>query len=339
MKTSVSMPVKNFPRLVSDIGGTNARFAIEIAPYQYENQQTLSCLDFECLSDAVTFYLSNTGYLGQIKHGALAVPSPIVDDILFMMNNPWNNSSMSEEKAKLNFETLIFINDFHALALAIPHLPKNELVQFGGEANHNSTLPISIIGAGTGLGMATLVQHPNKVDYLAVPAEGGRSTFAAVTTEEFEIWQYVHKNFHHVSVERIVSGPGLQLTYEALCHIHRIPLPKVLPDPSEITKRAIEHSDYISIKALEHFCRILGTVSSNFVCMTNALTGVYIGGGIIPKILDFFLKSDFRWRFEDKGRYRQFLSKVPAYIIMSQYPAMYGSSYALDTYLEKGYIP
>ena len=327
-----------YPRLVSDIGGTNARFAIEFAPMQYDHTKILAVKEYKSLSEAIKQYLNAVGH-NDIKYGVLSVPSPIVDDTLFMVNSTWHLSSIQKTRDQLSFESLLFLNDFHSLSLSIPHLDRMQIVQYGGIVdNRHLVYPVSLIGPGTGLGMATLIKHPGEDQYLSVTAEGGRSSFAAVTEEEFEIWKFIHKRFHHVSIERIVSGSGLQVLYEALCAIKSQPIKK-LPTPSEITGMAIHDSDFLCIQVLEHFCRILGTIASNQVCMANAFGGVYIGGGIIPKILEFFLKSDFRCRFEDKGRFRPYLAKIPVFIIMQEYPAFLGASYALDTYLNKGFIP
>lgn len=326
-----------FPRLVSDIGGTNARFAIEVAPYVYEHIRTLSCNNFATLAEAINSYLATTGY-DQIKHAALAVPSPIIDDTLFMVNSPWHLSSMAKTQLDAKLDSLIFLNDFHALALSIPHIPKDKLVQVGGmEADPHK--PICIIGPGTGLGMATLMKHPLENEFFAIPAEGGRSSFVAVTEEEFELWTFCHRRFHHVSMERFLSGPGLQIIYEAVCNIKNIPINSNIPTPGEITERGVNNTCFICKQTVDHFCRILGTAASNLACITNSFGGVYIGGGIVPKILDYFIASDFRSRFEDKGRYRSYLEKMPIYVIIHEYPAMLGSSYALDTYLSKHYIP
>lgn len=326
----------NFPRLVSDIGGTHARFSIETAPYIYQNTKTLICKDYPTLAEAIKNYLKTVGY-PEIQHAALAIPSPIVDDILFMVNSPWHLSSMRKTQEDTGFKSLIFLNDFHALALSIPYIPKDELFKIGG-LEPNRQKPIAIIGPGTGLGMATLIKHPKHDEYFAIPAEGGRSSFTAVSKQEFELWQFVHERFHHVSAERLISGPGIQLIYEALCHIRNIDIHE-LPPPDKITEKAINNTCEISKETLEHFCRLLGTITSNLACITSSFGGVYIGGGIIPKILDFFIKSDFTKRFVDKGRYRPYLEKMPIYVITHDYPAMLGSSYALDTYLTKQYIP
>lgn len=328
----------NYPRLVSDIGGTNARFALEVAPQQYEQIMVLKSQDYNTLSGLIKGYLKLIGNKN-IKYAILSVPSPIVDDVLFMVNTPWHLSSIQKTKQALSFEQLLFVNDFHSLSLSIPFLDRLQLVQYGGIVdNRHLVYPVSLLGPGTGLGVATLIKHPQQDQYFSLTAEGGRSSFTAVTEEEFEVWKFIHKRFHHVSIERILSGSGLQLLYEALSNIKNQNI-KILPTAEEISNQAIDKNDFLCIQVLEHFCRILGTVASNQVCMTNSFGGLYIGGGIIPKILDFFLKSDFRCRFEDKGRFRPYLAKIPVFIIMQQYPAFLGASYALDTYLNKGFLP
>ncbi|MDD3266173.1 MAG: glucokinase [Burkholderiales bacterium] len=326
-----------FPRLVSDIGGTNARFAIEVAPYIYEDIKTYQCNDYKTLAEAITTYLITTSHT-DIKHAALAVPSPIVDDTLFMVNSPWHLSSMSQTQKDAKLDSLIFLNDFHALALSIPHIPADGVIKIAGTET-NRGKPIAIIGPGTGLGMATLIKHPINEEYFAIPAEGGRSSFVAVSEEEFDLWNFCHRRFHHVSTERMLSGPGLQLIYEAVCSINNIAIENNIPTPNQITERGINNTCFICKQTIDHFCRIFGTFTSNLACITSSFGGIYIGGGIIPQILDYFMQSDFLNRFYDKGRYRSYLEKMPIYVITHKYPAMLGSSYALDTYLNKQYIP
>ena len=327
---------KSFPRLIADIGGTNARFSIEVSPYTYVSTIVLECNKYKTLADAVTEYLESVNMIGKVHHAALALPAPEVDDTLFMVNSPWHGQSISKTKKETGLDSILFLNDFHALALAIPNIPKENLVRIGGTDEPDTTKPIAIIGPGTGLGMASLIKHPVE-GYYSIPAEGGRSSFPAVNQEEVELWAYLHKRFNHVSVERFLSGPGLQLIYEAICEFKRINI-KSIPKPSEITELG-QKGNLVCKRTLEIFCRILGTVASNHAVMINAFGGVYIGGGIVPRILDFFITSDFRSRFEDKGRYRHYLAKMPVYVITDKFPAFLGASYALDVYLNKGYIP
>lgn len=327
----------NFPRLIADIGGTNARLSIETANFKYEHQIVLPCKQFNSLVEIINYYLNETKLTNKILAVSLALPAPEFADIVSMVNSPWQSFSISKIKEQLGIKNFIILNDWHALALSIPFINKTELVQVGGLSEPDDRKPIAAIGPGTGLGMASLLKTP-KNEYFAIPAEGGRSSFPPVNEEELELWKFAHKRFSHVSAERFLSGPGLQLIYEGLCEIHDRKILS-LPNPKEISKYGIDGSCFISQKTINIFCGMLGTVASNLAVMINSFGGFYIGGGIVPQMLDFFLKSNFRSRFEDKGRYRPFLVQMPVFVIMNEFPAFLGASYALDTYLNKNYIP
>lgn len=332
------MSSNNFPRLIADIGGTNARFSIETAPYTYSLTQVLECKKFPTLAQAGNHYLDSINMKGKVHHAALALPVPTADDTLNMFNSPWSGQSMSKAFREMGMESGIFLNDFHALALGVPHIDKNNLIRIGGSEEPNPTKPIAIIGPGTGLGMATLIRHPKTKEYLAIPAEGGRSSFPPANDEEIELWKFVHRRFSHVSAERFLCGAGLTLIYEALCHIEDKTI-EALPTPAEITEKGLKGTDWICTRTIEVFCRMLGTVASNLAVTVNSFGGVYIGGGVIPRILEYFKTSDFRGRFEAKGRYHTFLAKMPVYVITDPFPAFLGASYALDVYINQGYIP
>lgn len=325
----------SYPRLVADIGGTNARFSLEVEQYTYKHTKVLACKDYASLVEAAKTYLHGIG-IDHVEYAGLALPTPIVGDHVYMVNNPWHTFSIEETKKQLGLKNIVFLNDFHALALSIPHLGEEHLAKVGG-LEIDPYKPRGIIGPGTGLGVATLVRHPHG-EYLAVPAEGGHSTFTPANLEEMELWQFVHRRFSHVSFERFVSGPGLQLIFEAVSHQKRYDFEQ-LPSPAEITRKAINHECWISQVSLDHFCRMLGTMASNLAITTNAFGGIYIGGGVVPKILDYFKQSDFRCRFEDKGRLRKYLEKIPTYVITHEFPAFLGVSYALDTIINQGYLP
>ncbi|HLX53654.1 MAG TPA: glucokinase [Aquella sp.] len=327
----------NFPRLISDIGGTNARFSLEVKPFEYESTKVFACRDFKTLSDVINEYLQQIGMKGKVKNAALALPTPVVDDSIFMVNSPWQTFSQSQTRTETGFENLIFLNDWHAMALSVPHIGEEHLVRVGGTDNPDVSKPKLVIGPGTGLGMASLIRHPLG-EYLAIASECGRSSFPPVNEEEIELWNFVKKRFSHVSAERFLSGPGLQLIYEGLCNIHNKEI-NILPNPAEITQKGVLGEDWLCKQTVDIFCRMFGTVTSNLAVMLNSFGGVYIGGGIIPKMLDYFIRSEFRSRFEDKGRYRPFLVKMPIYVITHELPAFLGSSHAMESYLSKGYIP
>jgi len=328
-------PANSYPRLIADIGGTNARFSLETRPFHYEQTKTVECKNYLTLAQCVLEYIAHVNM--QIHHIALSLPGQIIDDTLFMINNPWHGQSIQKTRQKTGMNNFIVLNDWHALALSIPYIPRNHLTQVGGTDEPDMNKPIIVIGPGTGLGMATLIKHPIE-GFFAIASEGARSSFSPVNQEEIELWQFIHNRFNHVSVERFLSGPGLQLIYEALCSQQCIPITR-LPTPAAITEMGITGTNLLCKRTLDIFCRILGTVASNLAVIVNAFGGVYIGGGIVPKILNYFTTSGFRCRFEDKGRFRPLLEKIPVYVIIEEFPAFLGASYALETYLTKGYIP
>jgi glucokinase len=331
--------MNQFPRLITDIGGTNARFTIETAPYKYESTQVLQSIDYPNLIAATNDYLQQVKHVNTVKSMAVVVPSPIFEDTINMVNNPWKSFSMNHFKQQMKFDNMIFLNDFHALALSLPMIDKAQLVQVGGNSETILENKIqAVIGPGTGLGSAFLYQHPQTGEYLALSSEAGRLSFAPGNEEESYLWNFAHKRYQHVSTERFLSGSGLQLIYQALCEKSGKMITK-LPLPYEITQQGIDGGDFIAHRTIEIFCRMLGTAASNLAVVTNSFGGVYIGGGIIPKMLDFFVKSSFRGRFENKGRYHWLLSRIPVYVIIEEFPAFSGASYALNTYINKKYIP
>ena len=331
----------DFPRLIADIGGTNARFGLETRPFVYENIQVLACSDYPSLAAAATAYLSQSGITNKIQNSAIAVPAPVVDDVVTMVNNPWKTFSIKNTRKELSgigIKNVLFLNDWHAMALAIPHIDQSKLVRIGGSREPHDAYPKAVIGPGTGIGMATLFKHPHTKEFFGISSEGGRCSFSPTTEEEVSLWRFAHKRFSHVSVERFVSGPGLELIYEALCHLENIPIQRI-PTAAEITTQGIHSEDLICKRVVDLFCRMFGTYTANFAAQINAFGGIYIGGGIVPQILDYFVNSEFRSRFEAKGRYQPFLQKMPIYVILDKFPAFLGASYALDTYLTKSYVP
>ena len=325
-----------FPRLVADIGGTYARLSIEKAPFEFHNKTVLKCADYTTFAELFEIYINSLNLNGRIIAASIAIPSPVIDDYLFMINSPWEKVSITEIKNKLKIKHIIFLNDFHALALSLPFISNDNLISLSDDFNHQDK-PKVVIGPGTGLGMATLLKHPI-TSYCALSAEGGRSTFTPVDDIEIELLKIARNDFNHVSVERFVSGPGIKYIYNCISKLENNRNYKDL-STSEISLLAINNQDDFALKTLHIFCNMLGTISSNLAVMTNAFGGVYIGGGVIPKILDFFLKSNFRNRFISKGRYEVYLSQIPISVIIDKYAAFLGASYALDTYLKENYIP
>ncbi|OSI13390.1 glucokinase [Neisseria canis] len=316
-----------WPRLVADIGGTNARFALETAPQKIEKVEVLPCNDYDTVVDAIKEYLSRVDN-PTVKHAAIAIANPIVGDWVQMTNHHWAFSIETTRQA-LHLETLLFLNDFTAQALAITKMDSEKLVQIGGSSPIPNA-PKAVLGPGTGLGVSGLIPNGNNT-YTALAGEGGHVSFAPFDDAEMLIWQYAKKKFGHVSAERFLSGAGLMLIYESLSAREGLKPQKLTP--SGISERALSGTSPLCRLTLDIFCAMLGTVSSNLALTLGARGGVYLCGGIIPRFIDYFKNSPFRNRFESKGRFDAYLAAIPVYIVLADYPGISGAAVALENEL------
>ncbi len=311
-------------RLIADIGGTNARFALLRGADSYA-EQVLACVDFPDIVAATEHYLAMVGAAAPADRpveAAVAIAGPVTGDLIRMTNHVWQFSAAGMRR-QLRLERLIFMNDFTALALSIRHLPQAELRAIG-VGRPLAGAPIALIGPGTGLGVSGLV--PAVGHWVPLQGEGGHVTLSVMTERELAILAVLRREFSHVSAERVLSGPGLVNLYQALCTLEKI-APEALTPP-EITQRALAGSCRICLEAVSTFCALLGTLAGNLVLTLGALGGVYIGGGIVPQLGQLFVNSRFRDRFEDKGRYASFLADVPAYVINTRLPAFIGLAHS-----------
>lgn len=317
-------PYADGPRLLADIGGTNARFALEFGPAQLDAIEVLACDDYPTLAEALHAYLARPApasrLCGPLRHAALAIANPITGDLVRMTNHHWEFSIEALRQA-CGFDTLIVANDFTALARALPHLTADQKVQVGGGAPVPNT-PLGLVGAGTGLGVSGLI--PCKSSWTALLSEGGHVTFSPVNELEVAILHYAWREFEHVSAERLLSGDGIVLLYRALAS-HEGVADEGLDAP-EISRRALAAESSLCMRVIDAFCGMLGTVAGNLAVTLGAQGGIYIGGGIVPRLGEHFARSPFRARFEHKGRFVHYLSQVPTYIITAQYPAFLGVS-------------
>lgn len=321
------------PRLIADIGGTNARFALFDGQKIYQ-ETTLACADYPSLTAAIEHYLNNSGE-ARPQEAAIAVATPVDRDRIKLTNHVWE-FSISETCRELQFQRLKVINDFTALALSLPHLDAAQLQQIGtGEAEADET--IALIGPGTGLGVSGLV--PSALGWIPLQSEGGHVTYGAINQLEAEILALLAEKFPHVSAERLLSGSGLQNLYWALAQLQNpsSSAQESVPTPAAITERGLSQSCEICTKVLEIFCAMLGTVAGNLVLTLGAKGGVYIGGGIVPRLGEYFQQSSFRQRFEHRGRFSDYLAAVPSYLITAHNPALIGSAQAFaDLYQNVG---
>lgn len=318
-------------RLLADIGGTNARFALELGPGRIGLIEVLACADYPTLAAALQAYLASAPVRaaapGPIRHGAIAIANPVTGDLVRMTNHHWE-FSIEALRLECRFETLAVVNDFTALARALPLLSGGQKRQVGGGRAEPAS-SIGLLGAGTGLGVSGLVPGPS--GWSALLSEGGHVSFAPMNELEVAILRFAWREFEHVSAERLLSGVGIELIYRALADLGDLPREPVAAP--EITRRALAGECTLCDEVLEAFCCMLGTVAGNLAVTLGAQGGIYIGGGIVPRLGARFDASGFRARFEQKGRFGPYLARVPTYVITADYPAFVGVSAILSEQL------
>jgi len=314
------------PRVLADIGGTNARFAWQDGPgAPMRDIAVLRGADHPTLEAALREYLRQTGHPIPADC-AMAMANPVVGDWVKLTNHSWA-FSIAAMRASLGLERLLVLNDFTALALSLPALAPTDLRQVGGGvAIHDAA--IGVIGPGTGLGVSGLLPD-GRGGWVPVQGEGGHVTLAARTPREQAVLSQLEARYGHPSAERAVSGPGLAAVYQALCAIDHAACGEVVAE--DITQAALQANEPRAAEALNMMCAFLGTVAGNLALTLGALGGIYLAGGIVPRLGTFFDASPFRERFEDKGRFREYVSAIPTFVIVSETsPALLGVQRALD---------
>jgi glucokinase len=319
------------PRLIADIGGTYARFALETASGRFVHVNSLRCAEHPDFHAAVRAYLNGLP-VGRISHAAIAIANPVEGDQVRMTNYHWE-FSIEAMRQRLDFDTLVVVNDFTALAMALPRLgPSARRAVGGGSARERSV--VGLIGAGSGLGVSGLI--PAGDGWVALGTEGGHTSFAPRDARERLILAHAEALYGHVSFERLLSGPGLELIHKALCT--RDGLPEHAPGQAmtapDITRLGLSGADARCAETLEAFCAILGTAAANLAVTLGALGGIYIGGGIVPRLGAAFDRSPFRQRFEDKGRFSRYLKAIPTYVVTAENATFTGVSAILAEQLK-----
>jgi glucokinase len=304
-------------RIIGDIGGTNARFAVA-ENGQYSGLKHVEVKKYASLHDALTEYLKGLPDNKRPTAAVIDVAGPVFGDKVALTNLSWR-FSISELKESLQLASLKVVNDFAAAAMSVPYLPKADLFTVGPPCP-DATGAIGVIGPGTGLGVGGLL--PNAGHYLPWSGEGGHVTIPAVTAEEDDLIRVLRSKWGHVSAERVLSGAGLVNLYEAQCTIDGV-APGTL-SPADVTDHAIKGTDPICVKAFAHFCAMLGTVAGDLALTLGATGGVYIAGGILLRFKEAFAASAFRERFESKGRFNSFLAQIPTRLILEESPALLG---------------
>ena len=307
--------------LVADIGGTNIRLALIGQSGELSQLAKFECGKFNSLESILSHYIEQQKISDFKINACLAIACPTDKDEISMTNLPWK-FSQSKLKQSLKLNSLFFINDYTAIAHAIPLLTEDQKVQIGeGSAIRKKT--ISICGPGTGLGVANLV---NVNDFWhCLSGEGGHVDFAPVDEDEVKILSFLlEKKQHRISYEQLLSGKGLEQIFQAIVSINGLDIKPL--SAGEISAKAIENSCDICSQSLEQFCKVLGSFAGNLALTLGSFGGVYIAGGIVPRFIDFIKNSGFRQRFEAKGRLSSFIQDIPTYVITEPQPGLLGAA-------------
>lgn len=325
--SAASAPV----RLLGDIGGTNVRFGIVEAHAAAPTRvRTFPGARFAGPEQAIRHYLALEAEV-QVAECVLSVANPVCGDELRLTNRHWS-FSVAQLRAALGLQRLQVINDFSALALALPGLAANEVRQVGG-GEPVAGGALAVLGPGTGLGVSGLLRC-GEFD-VPLAGEGGHVSMPARNARESEVLARVAREFGHASAERVLSGPGLEALYGALRMLDHLP-PQTRP-AAEISLLAIRDENRHCSEALDLFCALLGTVAADLALVLGARGGVFIGGGIVPQLGEYFAQSRFRARFEDKGRFSAYLAAIPTYVVVAPYATLNGAARAATLPFALGY--
>jgi len=307
--------------LVGDIGATNARFALVDSHGRLRATRVLTCNEHDGLESLVRAYLLLTGS-PRIHRAALGVPCPVHGDGIVLTNRDWH-FSIRRLRHALGLDRLVVVNDFAANALAATALQGADRAQIGVGQRRESGAPVVVVGPGSGLGVASLLTAADGSP-IVIPSEGGHATMAAADALEARVLDLLRtrRGWHgHVSAERVLSGPGLVNLHAAIRELRGEPPLRLLPQ--QITEPCA--IDPARAAAVRMFYGMLGTLAGNLALTLNARGGVYVAGGIVPRLgAERLRRSPFRRRFEAKGRFRDTLRTVPTYLMLHPMPALLG---------------
>ena len=320
--------------LIADIGGTNARFALTdpAAPTpQLLHAQKLDNADFASLQHATEHYLSGVG--AQPRRAALALACPVNTDEIRLTNRAWS-FNRHELRQSLGLEELLLLNDFGAVAWAVPALRVDERIALYGPAEAPLRGPVSVLGPGTGFGVGLLVGS-DAAGWQAVETEGGHVSFAPLGDEEQAIARWLSAQHGRTSYERVLSGNGLARIDAVLRGVAGAggAAPPVVRDPAQVVAAALEGHDVAARRALARFCAILGSVAGDVALVHGART-VMVAGGIVPRFVPFLRSSAFRERFLAKGRFAAYLESVSIQVVAHPHPGLLGAAVALRDRIE-----
>lgn len=317
------MSVPRASLLVADIGGTNARLGIAqwdaaTATVAIAAIHTLHCADYRDIAELLQAYLHTLPpeHAARPRAACLAIAGPLRNNIGTLTNIGWRVDG-NQLAQRLELDHVQLLNDFGALAASVPYLTDAEVLRI--RSNVAASGPISVMGAGTGFGAALLVPRGNGWDL--VPTEGGHVAFAPTSRREQQVWEFLRGYEHHVCVENVLSGSGI-------VNIHRALGGDAALGPDQISQHALAGSDARCSEAIEIFCEIFGSVAGNIALAQGARGGVFLGGGILPKLLPLFDARQFLARFDAKGIMADYVSALPVAVVTAEYPALSGAAIA-----------
>jgi len=313
------MAATNQLALVADVGGTNARFALaDLRSRKLYEIKKLKVSDFGSLEAVSAAYLSAISSTPEFA--CFAIAGPVGGERCKLTNANWSFTPSSIRQAT-GVRKIAFVNDYDAQAQALPDLTASDLRQIGGGTAAEGSAK-AVVGPGTGLGVAGLVRLQG--DWTTIVGEGGHVTFAAETDEDFEIFRRLQGNFLRVSAERVISGPGLSLVFDTVCEINGLSTPRLAAEG--VVERARSGTDPIAQKVTELFAKWLGRFAGDVALTLGASGGVYIAGGIPPRMLDILTAGGFRAGFEAKGRMTELMKHTPTYVVLNDEAGLRGAA-------------
>ena len=305
--------------VVVDLGGTNIRLAVcELGTGKLSQLKEFACAEFSSIEEALVQYF--TTLQDEVKHLCIGIACPVEGDQITMTNLSWQFSKQAL-KEKLKLISLYVINDYTAISLAVPFLSSEEKIQIGGGDTQADGVT-AVFGPGTGLGVSHIVKPADK--WISLDGEGGHVSFTPNTREQADILFLLQEQFGHVSTERILSGQGLVNLYRSLCTLSG--QQAKFDQPKEVSKAALDGSCDCARRALQVFCQVMGGFAGNLALNLACTGGVYIAGGIVPRFVEFFQSSEFRSFFEEKGRFKDYLSSIPTFLITHDNPGLLGAT-------------
>jgi len=311
--------------LVGDVGGTNARFALVDHEGRVRHLHIYPARDFASLSDVIADYLHRTMGRKRPQRAVIAVAGPVLDGEITFTNLEWTVNE-GDLLATFEFEAVKLLNDFSAQALACPRLEPDNLRMLGPQLRGGGPdCPLVVLGAGTGFGVAGLARGPFG-DY-AIATEGGHAGFAPSDEVEVEILRRMQAKHGRVSIERLLSGAGLFELYGILCDLAQ---GQASCGSDKAVMEAAAAGDQAAGEALDRFCAILGSVAGDLALTFGARGGAFISGGIAPRMADRLANSQFRARFEAKGRLSAYVQEIPTALVLHPYPAIMGCARELE---------